>query len=136
MKWFFFWACAASGLHPIAALADLPQAGTCERRDSFGSGFESRTVLSWSGNAADVHKRGQRFSGEVVGLRQHDAGFKLSVFYTDDIVGLTEIVLFSVPLSEPVKYRMGWISYDILPDGERVVGSIVGFEEANCILTG
>ncbi|MEB8387253.1 hypothetical protein OO012_08445 [Rhodobacteraceae bacterium KMM 6894] len=112
--------------------ADLPRAGTCEHRQAITDDFELSTSLDWRGDEATLNARNEQNAGRVIGLRKHGEGFKFSVLYTDSIVGETEIVVFSLPDSDPVRYRMGSVTYQTLEDGTRIVKSIAGFDDVTC----
>ena len=88
--------------------------------------------LTWTGQSAVVKTNTDRYEGQVFALRAHDDGFKLSVSFEQKYVGLTELVLFSLHGEGAVRYRMGWISYDELPDDTRAVATINAFQEAEC----
>ena len=115
-----------------AAAQDLPIAGSCDQTQTIAGTVFSHTRVEWRDSEATVTVSGDSAKGRIIGLRAHDDGFKLSVAYTDAILGPTELVLFSLPDSAPTRYRMGRVSYAELPDGTRAVSSIRGFEDATC----
>ncbi len=118
---------------PSALFADgLPSEGSCEHRYVLGGGFTLTTHLSWQGKAARLRSFDREYVGEVVGLRDHDGGFKLSVRYVDDISGPSEMVVFSLDNEGTASYRIGIVTYDMLSDGTRVVSSITPFSDATC----
>ena len=88
--------------------------------------------VHWSEDGAEVTKYGKSFKGTVTGMRPHNDGFKMSVFYNDNVVYLSEVVIFQMPLQGPAKYRMAIVRYDPLPGGGRVVSSVQGFEDVLC----
>ena len=108
----------------------MPQVGSCEQRDPILPFLTNG--LDWDGDAATVTVRGDTVPGAVMGLRAFDDGFKLSAFYDDPITGEAEMVVFSLPETDPTSYRIGIVRYDRLPDDTRVVASIMGFEDADC----
>ncbi|MGR3546001.1 MAG: hypothetical protein ACU0DX_02625 [Roseovarius sp.] len=111
--------------------ASLPVAGTC-KLDQEVAGINFGTAVTWKGSDATVATGGNKLSGNVVGLRDHSGGFKLSVRYEDPIMGLSEIIIFEMPSSEPPVHRMATVTYDMVENGERVVSSVNPFEDAVC----
>jgi hypothetical protein len=118
--------------HP-AYSTELPTAGTCEPKVD-ESGFRILPTITWVGRDALLKQINKNYKGEVVGLRRHDSAFKFSVFYRDDIMGLTEVTVFRVPNSKPPQDRMGSVHYNVLPNGQRVVSSIFAFTDAKCVV--
>lgn len=111
----------------------LPSSGACSARLSDIPGVP-KTSVTWRGDTASVEDVGKVSAGEVAGLRAHDDGFKLSVFYDDPIVGTSEMIVFSMRLADEWSYRLGVVSYDEGPDGARVIGYMSGFWDADCEL--
>lgn len=118
----------------FAQAADLPLGGTCHLSLGDSNGYELGKVLEWREGRAEIRERRDTYSGQVIGLRVHDVGFKFSVFYIDGILGETELVVFSLPDSGTVRYRMGSITYNRLDDGTRVIATIASFEDAICMV--
>ena len=116
-----------------SAETNLPETGVCEYTLEI-AGMEFKTSIQWSGEDALVSTRGQKFNGKVVGLRSHDDGFKFSILYEDSISGPAEMIIFEISSSDPARYRMANVGYDDLPNGQRVVGSVQGFEDLLCAL--
>jgi hypothetical protein len=111
--------------------ATLPTSGACE--------WESQNLfldvrIVWSAGKVEISASGKKYTSEIVGMREHGGQFKFSTFYIDDIMGLTELVLFANPISENLEYRMGQVTYDELSGGERVVASMSGFSDATCVV--
>ena len=90
--------------------------------------------IEWSGEGATIELYGKPVPARIVGLRQHDEGFKLSAFFEDPVTGEAEMIVFSLPERDPVGYYLGVVRYEWLEDGTRVVGSMTGFEPAECDL--
>jgi hypothetical protein len=121
----------AAFLAKPAYSAELPTAGTCEPKAEEG-GFRILPTITWVGREALLKQGNKTYKGEVVGLRRHDAAFKFSVFYRDDIMGMTEVTVFRIPNSKPSQDRMGAVHYNELPNGQRVISAIFGFTDAKC----
>lgn len=123
----------AALLTKAAHSTELPTAGTCEPKID-DSGFRILPTITWVGDSALLKQINKNYKGNVVGLRRHDTSFKFSVFYSDDIMGLTEIIIFRVPKSNPPQDRIGAVHYNQLSNGQRVVSAIFGFTEAKCVV--
>lgn len=111
--------------------ATLPTSGACE--------WEWQNVLkdvriTWSDGKVEISVSGEKHTSEIVGMREHSDQFKFSAFYIDDIRGRTELVVFGVPFSENLEYRMGLVTYDEVAGGEWVVASMSGFSDATCVV--
>lgn len=113
-----------------SSAGNLPRTGNCNILNS--SSLASVLSLAWDHERAVVARRGMEETARLVGLREHSDGFKLSLFYEDPITGPSEVVVFSLDLGQGLEYRVGSVSFDILDDGTRVVGSMSSFEAANC----
>ena len=117
----------------ISSASQLPIAGTCKYED-VSSGIDFGVTANWSGNQATISTSGQRLPGNVVGLREHDDRFKLSLRYEDPIMGRSEIVIFEMPRSNPPLHRLATVHYNRLNNGDFVVSSLTGFKDAVCAL--
>ena len=118
---------------PAMAQDRLPKAGTCERNLE-GTDFRAYSV-SWAGTVAQVNSYGTDYRATVSGLRPHDEGFKLSIMFEDDLLGMSEMVIFQLNDEDRVAYRMAIVTYETLPNGDRVIGSVNGFTEVPCTIT-
>jgi len=126
---------ATLGLWATQGIAQsaLPHTGTC-RHDYTVLSVTISTDIHWFGETATLGLRGDTIEGQVVGLRPHDEAFKLSILFEDPITGPSEMVIFELPGSDPVRYRRAIIGYDMLPDGQRVVSNVSGFEDITCTM--
>lgn len=108
-----------------------PSVGVCE---TDGDNILGVSSVGWSNGSATVTQWGGEVSGRLVGLRQHgERGFKLSIIFQGKHVSLYEAVVFELPTEASTReYRLGLVSYDTLPNGERAVGAISGFETVLC----
>ncbi|MEC7763944.1 MAG: hypothetical protein VX874_18720 [Pseudomonadota bacterium] len=111
---------------------DLPIAGQCEYRRMSQGTYISTDRYVWEGEVGRVEMLGKTHEAQVVGLRPYDEHFKLSLRYTDEIVGDAELVIFALERDGPVEYRVGRVSYDTLDDGTRVVSTIRANEPLTC----
>jgi hypothetical protein len=122
-------ALAIWAMHTAAEAAPMPQKGACEQEDWL---FPMR--VAWSGDEANVLAYGKKYTGKVAGMRVHGEHFKLSVFFDDELAGLSEIVIFALGASGSINYRMGIVTYDRTHDGEKLVSSMSGFADATCVV--
>ncbi len=67
--------------------------------------------------------------GIAVSFRTHNSGFKGNIRYVDDILGLSEVVVFQIETAT----RMGRVTFKEAA-GEDWVDAIFPFEEAFCIV--
>ena len=109
----------------------LPSAGACEARHP----VLNHTIRGeWKDGAAEVQLFGSTYEGELVGMRDHGDGFKLSIRYVDGIMGPSEAIMFGMPGENgETIYRMGWVSYIEMDDGEKLIDTMSGFVPANCV---
>ena len=109
-----------------ATATESPDRGTCI---SVGVA-EKMTVVRWDGASATVTDSWGEHVAVVVGLRPHDASFKLSIIYMNPLSAKIELVIFG--LRE--RYRMGIVHYDYISQDQYVIESIWPFEEATCVI--
>ncbi|MAM60995.1 hypothetical protein [Maritimibacter sp. UBA3975] len=119
----------------VAMAADLPVAGSCQHRHMAAGSFVSMDLIDWRGDTGTIQTLGTSYPARVAGLRPHDGMFRLSLFYTDQHTGPTELVIFAMRLGGETSYHMGQVSYHDMPDGVRVATTIAPFEEMTCDLT-
>jgi hypothetical protein len=122
-------ALAIWSMHTAAEAAPLPQNGACEQEDG---PLPIRVV--WSGDDANIMAYGQNYTGKVVGMRAHGEHFKFSVFFDDELAGLSEIVVFALGASGSINYRIGIVTYDHTQEGGKLVSSMSGFADATCVV--
>ena len=122
-----------AGLIPCSSLSaqsKLPGSGSCTL--SINEPLQWELIVTWANETATIVDGGKFSAGRILGLRQHDKGFKLSVAYNDKIMGDTEVVIFSYGDPNFPSYRMAIITYDNLEGGLRLISSVQGFKDARC----
>lgn len=116
-------------LLPFAAGADyLPRRGSCSLPELFGF-----SQIEWDpdGSAGVVLTSGIALQADMVGMREHSDGFKVSFQFLDPILDLqSEIVLmnmssFSSPRASIVRFEE--------VEGVQILHSVFGFEDVECI---
>ena len=117
----------------LVSAETLPSDGFCERIDKLSSGLAIRTSVEWKDGKATVNHYSREISGEVVGMRSFDGGFRFSVQYMDEW-GLQEIAVFQREYGGKTSASLGWVGYEELENGERVVKTAQGFGPATCII--
>ena len=120
-------------LHSAVQANGIPSMGFCEPMES-EEFIPLLPSVKWEGNRATVILDGDATPVEIHGMRPHHEHFKFSVFYTDEIMGLTEAIFFSHESDGGVKFRMGTVIYAETSEGVRVVHAMTGFREASCIV--
>jgi hypothetical protein len=65
-------------------------------------------------------------------MRELDSGWKFSVTYEDDILALSEVIIFAIPIANQTYFRIGSVYFDQLKSGEKVIKSMTGFVDAKC----
>ena len=118
----------------MASAMALPRAGSCELTQDYGGDYVFRTLVEWNGPEATITTGSGTVQGKVHGMRAHDEGFKFSILYQDPIVGRSEMVIFQMSDSSATTYRLGIVHYTDLDNGEVAVSSIMGFEDAVCVV--
>lgn len=108
---------------------ELPSRGSCILPDLFYF-----TQIEWDpdGSAGIVIPNGISLRAEMVGMRPHVDGFKVSFRFLDPILHLpTELVLMdTVLLDEP---RAALVRFEQVGEEKRVLHSVYGFHDVVCI---
>lgn len=113
--------------------AELPTAGSCERNIVVSPTLTITTQVTWDGESASVITPTQKFPGQVRALRKLDDGFKINIIYYDAVYGESEAVIFHRPLEGRPTYRMATVSFTEHA-GKRLIETVFGFEDVNCIV--
>lgn len=118
-----------------ATAQTFPISGICEIREAaLPSNNPTSHIpkIRWFRAAALVERSGQSFDGKIIGMREFNSGWRFSVTYEDDILGLSEVSIFAIPIDNQMSFRIGSVYFDQLKSGEKVIMSMTGFVDAKC----
>ena len=124
----------AIALSASPAIAAVPERGACQYVESEEL-YPGDLQIDWtwdeatSSGSATVTSSGVVRDGIAVSFRTHNSGFKGNIRYVDDILGLSEVVVFQIETAT----RMGRVTFKEAA-GEDWVDAIFPFEEAFCIV--
>lgn len=119
-------------LHNAAQANGIPSSGFCKQADSESSVLFPFPSITWEENRATLIFDDETIDVKIYGMRPHGEHFKFSAFYTDETMGLSEVIFFGYESSGGLKFRMGIVTYDESSEGIQVVSAMSGFREATC----